>query len=172
MGSLTIHLFLLDFERVLVGGKGGGVEGERVLGIPEQDGHHWLEEQLIKMEMLVCRVGQVGCYESELGEILGTRAVLRVTGGDNNGLCCDATRPSPGFRWVGKGLDRGFIMRLQQTWGLTGRGALVSWLEQRGGGGSGGGRGGWRRGGWGGGRGCGCLQGGGGDYRRTETEGC
>ena len=45
MGSLTIHLFLFDFERVLVGGKGGGVEGERVLGIPEQDGHHWLEEQ-------------------------------------------------------------------------------------------------------------------------------
>lgn len=32
--NLGPHLFLLDFERVLVGGKGRGVEGERVLGIP------------------------------------------------------------------------------------------------------------------------------------------
>ena len=40
MGSLTIHLFLFDFERVLVRGKGGRVEGERVLGIPTHCSHN------------------------------------------------------------------------------------------------------------------------------------
>ena len=66
--------------------------------------------------------GASGVYESELGEILGTRAVLRVTGGDNNGLCCDATRPSPGFRWVGKGL--GVYNEVATNLGSDGEGGL------------------------------------------------
>jgi len=32
--NLASHLLLFDFERVLIGGKGGRVERERMLGIP------------------------------------------------------------------------------------------------------------------------------------------
>ena len=35
----AVHLFLFDFERVLVRGKGGRMEGERLLGVPGYCSH-------------------------------------------------------------------------------------------------------------------------------------